>query len=854
MSFFLRHFYRDLRAGNLTLVLLSLVIAISSISCISFLSDRVKQSLNKDIQASLGADRRISSDRPLNEEFIDSAEKLGLKSAKGVRFPSMVFYENTSKLVSLKAISSEYPLKGQLEIETFSGLEVNPKLSNDSVWIDSSLLNQLNVNLNDYIFVGNKKFKISGTVKYEPDRGINFVNFAPRVFISMKALEQTGLIQDGSRVTYRLWLSSENEEVLKKFDQLILTKLQPGQKIDTISNARPDLNEALSKANSFLSLIGMITILMSAVAIALASRQLANSQKDSVALMQALGCNYKTLRNISFFELSMVLAVGFFLGCFFGYLIQLILGWFLIEFSDINLPHLSLPSLWVFLQAFVIAVLLVITFSWPILHKTFKSNPFFTLRFEKAKLLNFRFFKNENVFYLIFLIFSMLLMLFVTTKNLILALIVGAGFILMAVIFFLICLLFFKVISFINISCRKTQFNKFQFVWLNFIRATKRRGLSISAQIVGLGLSISALSVSAFIQNDLVRAWENLLPDDAPNNFVINIQQDQKKEFVNFLSSYNIEDVTLYPMVKGRLIKKNDIEILPQNFELISTRRLLNREINLSYGIKIPSHNQIIDGDELNPDALEVSVEKGYAKNFDIQVGDYLGFDIAGEILTVKVTSIRNLKWESMEVNFFMFLSQAALIEKPQSAITAFYLNSEEKILNSEFSDFNKTNSYSQFKSDLLNKFSNLTIVDTDLIAKQVRRLISQSVFAVQFLFLFCLLSGCMVLWTSLSSSREERIREIAIYRSLGATKYQLALSQWFELCIVGFLTGFIATFMAQFLAIVIANYAFQLSMNFNFASLFLGGFTGAFFSLASGTLALKGVLSTPAIKILRET
>ncbi len=853
MNLIIKNFYRDLRAGNLTLILFSLIIAVSSISCISFLSDRVKQSLNKDMQSSLAADRRLVSDRPIPDEWINLADKLNISWALGSRFPSMIVHRDLSKLVSIKAVSSNYPLKGQLEINTAQGKKINPDLGRNEVWVDPSLINQLELKIGDEIYVGDKKFKVSGVILYEPDRGINFVNFAPRVFINYESLADTGLIQVGSRVSHRLWLSSEKIEKLDDFDGLIYKTLTSGQRIDTVKTARPDLNEALDRANSFLSLIGMVTILMSAVSIALASRQLAKSKKNGFALMQVFGCDFKVLRKISILELILIILCGVLIGCLIGFLAQLILGWFLTNFSKIDLPSIQFPSLWIFFQALIVASLLVMTFSWPSFHQVFKSNPISTLRLESVGNLKNNFLCKENYLVLLMLVAGILSMLYIVTKNLELALIVSLGFVIIAFLFFAVCLIVLKLISFFNLSSFLGNFQELNWIWINFKRAAKRRSISISSQIIGLGISIAALATSAFIQHDLVSVWKNIIPDDAPNNFIINIQQDQKNDLKLFLESQNIDNVILYPMVKARLIKINDEKLLLENYASLSTRRLLKREINLSYGEKIPAHNEIVEGVELNSKNYEVSVERDFAEKFNLVIGDVLSFDIAGEKLDVTITSFRSLNWESMQVNFFMFLSQVALQDKPQSAITAFYLNTSPKDSTSMLSNKKYSSSNVDFKGSLLKQFPNLTIVDTELIAQQVRRLIQQSVFAVQFLFLFCLISGCLVLWACLASSREERIKEVVLLRSLGASARQIAFAQWFELLFIGFLSGFLATGMSQILSLFIANKIFGFDFMFSIYPMFAGGVMGAVFALISGSMALKGIITTPTIKAIRE-
>ncbi|MGA1093017.1 MAG: ABC transporter permease, partial [Burkholderiaceae bacterium] len=342
----------------------------------------------------------------------------------------------------------------------------------------------------------------------------------------------------------------------------------------------------------------------------------------------------------------------------------------------------------------------------------------------------------------------------------------------------------------------------------------------------------------AFLRQDLLQAWGRSLPQDAPNRFLLNIQPGQESEVGAILESAGIQQAAFYPMVRGRLVSINDQPVGPDDFDDQRAQRLLDRELNLSYG-SVPSYNVIRTGKAIEPQANEVSVESGIARTLGIKVGDRLGFDISGEAAWAKVTSLRDLRWDSMQVNFFMILSPAVLQEMPKTFITSFHLPPGPQAVG--------------LNQSLTSRFPGVSLIDLDAMISQVRRMLEQVIGAVQALFMFSLASGVLVLWAALLASRDERIREATLLRALGAPRARLVTRQAIELLLVGAIAGFAAGLVAQLLGSLLAEQVFDLPVPFRLTWPLIGALVGSLVSLGAGWVALRQVLSTPPILAFRR-
>jgi putative ABC transport system permease protein len=372
--------------------------------------------------------------------------------------------------------------------------------------------------------------------------------------------------------------------------------------------------------------------------------------------------------------------------------------------------------------------------------------------------------------------------------------------------------------------------------WRFAIAAVQRRPVATIVQLVSLAVGIMALLLLTVTRTDLVSAWRNAAPPDAPNRFVINVQPDQVAGVTRRLKDGGI-DAELSPMVRGRLVKLNGKAVGPENYTDDRAQRLVDREFNLSYMKDAPGHNRITAGTWFRDGADELSLEEGIAKTLGIALGDELTFDIAGQTVTARATSLRKVSWDSMRANFFVLMPPSLLADKPASFISAFHLPEGKAALT----------------GDLLREFPNLTVIDTTAVFRQVQAVLDQVIAAVEFLFIFTLAAGVLVLYSALASSRDERVREAGLLRALGASRNQLSRAQLAELACVGALAGLLAAIGASAIGWALAKFAFEFEYTVSPWVFVAGIGGGALCALAGGYLGLRGVLKTPPLATLRE-
>jgi len=372
--------------------------------------------------------------------------------------------------------------------------------------------------------------------------------------------------------------------------------------------------------------------------------------------------------------------------------------------------------------------------------------------------------------------------------------------------------------------------------WRFAITALQRRPGTIVLQIVALALGLMALLLLTVIRGDLVDAWRKSTPPDAPNRFVINIQPDQKADIEKRMSDNGIAQPLLYPMIRGRLIAVNGAPVVLGNYADDRARRLVDREFNLSTMRDVPQQNQIVVGRWYDDSKPEASVEEGLAKTLHLKLGDRLRFDIAGRQVDAPITSLRKLEWGSMRVNFFVILNPSLMTGMPHTWITAFHLPKEQ----------------GAFASELVRDYPNLTVVDVGSIIRQLQEVLDQVVGAVEFLFLFTLASGVLVLYAALAGSQDERIREAALLRALGATRRQLSQSQRIEFALLGALAGLLAASGAAVVGWALSRFVFDFEWTFSPVVWLAGLLVGGICAFVGGWVGLRNVLRQPPLQTLR--
>ena len=828
---------RDFRAGELKLLLIALIVATMALASVEFFAERMKIALSQQARSLLGGDLVLASDLPIAPELRKRAESLGLTVAETISFPSMVRVGDTLQLSSVKAVSSNYPLRGILKLGAPRGGQLAPKLGPGQVWLDQSL----SASDSGSVSLGDVSLKTTGIIELEPDRGANFANFAPRVMIALEQLPATQLIQPGSRVTYRILLAGTPAQVAE-FETPYKTgaqQLARGQRIESIDGGgRPELKATLDRAERFLGLVAMLTALISAVAIALAAQRFAQRHIDGCAVMRTLGLSQRQLFLALAAELVLIGLMGGIVGSVLGWALHFGLVTAIQPMLQLTLPP---PTIWPLVQSCLAGFVLLVGFGALPFLSTAGVSPLKVLRREMPTA-------TPRVALLVLaglLAFSALLYWLAGDAQL--ALVAVGGFAGGAVFFaFASWLLIVGLARLRRYPAFNQRFLSKPEVRLAFSGWERNRSTTL-AQTVALAVGLMALLLLTVTRTDLIDSWRKASPPDAPNRFVINIQPEQRDAVQTKMQALGMPKAELSPMVRGRLIEVNGKAINQDSFKSSGipnerAQRLVDREFNLSYSDELPSHNQVVEGrwhaSGLSLEKAEVSAEEGIMKTLGLVLGDEVTFDVAGERASAKITSVRKLRWDSMKVNFFMILSPAVLKDKSQSLITAYHQGSTEKDLAAD--------------QALLKAFPNLTVFDASNIIKQVQSILDQVVKAVQFLFMLTLVAGAVVLYGAMLTSREVRERESALMRALGASSSQLLGAQLIELLVAGALAGLLAGLVTMAIGQVLAQQVFQFEYPLQWSALAYGLAGGIGVSLIAGWFGLRGVLSTPPLVTLR--
>jgi putative ABC transport system permease protein len=822
---------RDWRAGELRFLLVALIVAVAALSSVGFFVDRMRAALNRDANQLLGADLVINADQPINAAWRAEAGRRGLKLAETIAFPSMAIAgegdKAVSQLASIKAVSPGYPLRGSLKIAASAGgadTGTREVPAPGTVWVDANILSALDVSPGGTLNLGDKSFKIANVISVEPDRGASFMNFAPRVMLPLSDLPATNLIQAGSRVTYRLLVAGEPQQV-SAFQKWVQTGIErnniKGVRLESLESGRPEMRATLDRAEQFLSLVGLLSAMLAAVAVAMAARRFMLRHIDACAMLRCLGLTQNQVTSLYLIEFLIIGLVGSILGVLVGFASHFVLLDWLGKLVTNELPP---PAFLPALQGVATGLLLLIGFAIP---------PVLQLR----NVPHNRVIRREQdppqpmtlATYGLGLLAFIALLLW-QAGNPKLGLLTAAGFLGGFAVFAAVGWAGLKSLRSLRGAITHPS-------WRFALTALQRRTGATVVQIVALALGLMALLLLTVIRGDLVNAWRTSTPPDAPNRFVINIQPDQKAEVEKLLAGNGIGSPMLYPMIRGRLVQVNDTPITATTYTEDRAKRLVDREFNLSTMSDVPPQNRIVAGRWYDNTRPEASVEEGLAKTLNLKLGDKLRFDIAGQPVDATITSLRKLEWGSMRVNFFVVLNPKSVEQMPQTWITAFHL----------------PESKTAFAHQLTRDFPNLTVVDVGSMIRQVQNVLDQVVVAVEFLFLFTLASGILVLYAALVGSQDERTREAGLLRALGATRTQLSQAQWIEFALVGGLSGVLAASGAAAVGWALARYVFNFEWTFTPLVWLAGLFAGAVCAFIGGAVGLRNVLNKPPLHTLRE-
>lgn len=834
-----RNLWRDLRSGELNLLVLSVVLAVSALSAVGFFSDRLQAGLWRDARQLIGGDAVVVSDKPTAENFLQKAQQLGLKTNATLSFPSMARADDAqggeTKLVALKAVSEGYPLRGQLTLLSVEGASPSDNSksqatrqvpSSGQAWVDPALLDVLNIKLGDKLWLGDKAFQISALIDREPDRGAGFMNFAPRVMVNQMDIPATGLVQPASRLSYRLAVAGEESQAnVQKFikwarDEVAKPEVR-GIQVESMESGRPELRQTLDRAEKFLNLVALLAALLCAVAVALAARTFAAKHLDACALLRVLGQSQQTLSIAYAFEFITAGLVASLLGVMVGYGVHYAFVWLLAGLVDVQLPSATGAPAWLGLG---MGLTLLLAFGLPPVLQLAQVPALRVIRRDMGGL------QPASVGVLIAGLLGFAGALMWASRDVKLGLMTVGGFALATLMFAGATWLALKLLRSWVPSNTTPR-------WLLLAtRQVMARPVYAVVQVSALSVGLLALVLLVLLRTDLISSWRKATPVNAPDRFVINVQPDQTQAFQSTLKQTGVQNYDWYPMIRGRLVAINGKSVSPQDFTDERAKRLVDREFNLSSRAAKPEHNEVVKGTWLENEKDAVSVEVGIAKTLGLKMGDRLQFDIGGVLSEGRVTSLRKVDWGSMRANFFVIYPVDNLPNVPLSYMAAF-----------------KSPDVPSFERNLLQQFPNVTSVDLRASLTQVQKVLDQVIRAVEFLFAFTLLAGLLVLTAAVTSTREERKREFAIMRALGATGRLLSQVQTAELMGVGLMAGFLASLVAELVGWGLARFVFEFEWTASIWVPVAGALTGAVLAWLAGWWGLAEVLRQPVSQTLRQ-
>ncbi len=819
LAFTLRSLWRELASGELRVLLLGLIIGVGAFTSVALFNERVHQAMTHQAGELLAADLLIQSSSPLPEAWKQSALGMGLQLAETISFRSMTLAGERLQMAEVKAVSRGYPLRGRLLVAETSGhLEQQRQTppQSGSVWLERQLLDRLGLKPGDDLQLGESGFRISGLIIEEPDRGGSLFNIAPRLMMNPVDLPATGLLTVGSRAEYRLLLAGE-ADVLEAFRGWIKPRLQAGQRLLGPRDSRRELTSALERAERFLGLASLVSLLLAAVAIAMAANRYARRHLDNAALLRCLGASRQLITRIFTGQLLLLGLAGSLIGLLFGYLVQHLLAALL---AGLFIQQLPPPTLQPLLLGLLIGLVTLTGFALPPLLALRNTPPLRVLRREMPLPRISRL----AIYGPALAVLTGLLAWQADDWQL--TLLVSLGLLATLSLLALVAWLMTRMLQHVSLSGGQP--------WrLGLANIARHPEVSI-IQLVAVGLGMMVILLLILIRTDLLDAWRATLPFEAPNHFLINVQADQLAPLEKFFRQQKQPAPVIYPMVRGRLHSLNGTPVEAESYSQPRAKQLIQREFNLSWMERMPTTNRLVSGHWWSrTDERGWSVEKGIARTLGIQLGDRLTFEIAGQTVSAPVTSLRTVAWDSFEVNFFVIAPPGQLDLTQASYITAFFLPPGKEL----------------FRARLIEHFPNITDIDVGALMLRIRSIIDRVILSVQFVSLFTLLAGLVVLLAAVQSSLDERIREAAILRTLGAMKRQIRTAIVTEFMVLGAIAGLLAALGASLIAALLADQLFGLSYQGNLWIWPGSLLSGMLLMGASGVLGVRSVLQKPPLQ-----
>ena len=821
-----RQFRRGWKSGEYTVMAAALSLALAAVSAVGFFTARVQTAVVQQAGESLAADLALQSGEPLPAELAGTASAAGAATVQAMDFPTVLLSGDATQLVSVHAVSAGYPLRGQVRL---ADVPFGPAHAAEGIpapgtaWVDPRALGTLHLKVGDTVQVGQLQLRITAAIAYLPDGGFGFSALAPKVVLNLADLPKSGLVNANSRVEYKLLVAGA-PDVVATLEEGWRAQLPAGVRMQDARDGRPELVNAIDRSQRFLALAALVSVLISAVAVVLSARRYAARYTDAAAVLKCLGLTRRRVQTMLMLELLWLgLAAGI-AGVAAGYAAQFGLVAVLKDLLPSALPPAPLTPAF---SALGIGLVLLLGFALPPLMRLGDTPPARVLRRDLAPppargFVIYGAALAAGFGLTLWQVRTVTLSLYVLGGLALTVLLLGAGALAM-------------------LALLKRLRQRGGAGWRYGLANLNRHRRDAVIQMVAFGIGLMVLLLLALVRADLLQSWRTTLPEDAPNEFIINIQPEERAIVSRFFTEHGVPAPKLYPMVRARLSAINGKPVAGMKFGADQDRRMADREQNLSWSATLPAANTVTAGRWWQGAEMQqplASLEDGFAKDIGAKPGDSLTFDMAGEPLTVTVSSIRKVRWDSFQPNFFIELSPGALEKHPASWITSVYLPPER----------------SAMLADLIRELPSLTLFDVDALMEQVRHLMDQATLAVEYVFLFTLGAGVVVLLAAVQATRDERRFEAAVLRALGASRGRLRSAAAAEYAALGFAAGLLGALAATLVAWILADRVFSLPYQLDWRVWVLGLVSGTLIVSLSGLVATRRVLRAPPIETLRDT
>ncbi|CAG9933119.1 ABC transporter permease [Candidatus Nitrotoga arctica] len=807
---------RDWRTGEWRVLLIALVLAVGSIATVGLFANRVGLALQQEATSLLGADLRLVATHPFPPAYRAAALQRGLRVVEIATFPSMVVYDQQNVLAEIQAVEEGYPLRGKIHIDDGTQHVAQGIPAPGTIWADKRLLQRMGLQLGNEVVIGALHMRVAARMVRDVDQSVGFASFAPRVQINAADLPASGLVQPGSRISYKILFAGDSAQLVN-LRVWLKGQLVVGEKLEDVRDARPEIRTALERAEHFLGLAALTAVVLAGVAMALAASHFIMRHLDTCAMMRCLGATQAQVLRIFMYQFLLLGIFAVLLGDLLGYAAQFALVQSIESMSEAALPSPGWLPLW---QAAASGMALLLGFAFLPLWQLKRVSPLRVIRRElgmppaRTGLL---YVSGAAVLSGLFLWQAGSLKLGLTVLGG-----VTAG------------MLLFGLLAWLAVHTLAWLPLRGSHAFANLAR----HGRTNALQIVALSLGGMALLLLTFVRADLLESWRGRMPPDAPNRFIVNIQPDQRSAIKNFFTEQQLPAPQLFPMVRGRLIAINNHAISGNDYSETRARALVEREFNLSWSDHLPTDNALVQGAWWKQGASSVlSVEEGIAKTLGINMGDTLTYDVAGSPFSAQVVNLRKVQWDSMQVNFYVITASNTLIDYPASYLTSFYLPADK----------------AQASDVLIKAFPNLLLIDTDAVIEQVRQIMDQIAQTMSAVFLFTLLSGLAVLYAALLATQDERIQQAAILRTLGADSRYLRRLHLTEFAVLGALSGLFAAAGGTLLGWVLAIKVLEIPYHPS-ALIWLVGVGGGIVTVTlAGWLATRRVAQISPLQVLQS-